>query len=99
MWEPDPPAGVVRHQMLAGWQMNRFENPDGFENRLAAIGLRPVRPAAECWRVERLAPPRRLCAASGSHPAHSPALAAWLDRLGEPPEPTAYRIRPAGDSD
>ncbi len=72
---------------------------NSFENRLAAAGFSPIRPAAECWRVERLGAEHRLRGVAGVDPADSLALALWLDRLGEGPEPVAYRIRPLGNSD
>ena len=72
---------------------------NGFENWLAAAGLRLVRPAAECWRVERLGAPRQPRDMPLADPPQGGALSIWLDRLREPREPIVYRIHPARDSD
>jgi hypothetical protein len=72
---------------------------NSFENRLAAAGLRPARPPAECWRVERLGAPRRLPGKWDANPAQRRILSIWLGRLSERNEPAAYRIRRVGDSD
>ncbi len=70
----------------------------GFENLVAAAGLRlrPVRPFEEYWRVERLVAPRCPLETRDADPAQGRIFSIWLDRLSEPREPKAYRIRPLG---
>jgi len=71
---------------------------DSFENRLAAIGLRPSRRSPECWRVECLGAPRLTKTWDADLP-QARVLSTWLDRLSGTREPREYRIRPVGESD
>jgi hypothetical protein len=73
-------------QVWSGGQMGSLEN------RLAAIGYRVERRAADCWRVEYVGPSAGVPAGRSSAPVRSRALALWLDRLRDRPQPAAYRI-------
>jgi hypothetical protein len=69
------------------------------EDRLAAIGYRPVQKSAECWQVLRIGatppPPRMPPAPQQRDPAYSPALRFWLGRTGRFEPSSLYRIRRA----
>jgi len=69
------------------------------ENRLAAIGYRVKRRAADCWRVEHVGPSAGIPTGRSSAPVRSRALTFWLDRLRDRRQSTAYRICLASESE
>ena len=70
---------------------------EDLENRLSAIGYRPVQVSAECWQVSRTgatAPtPRMRPAPRRTDPRYSRVLRFWLRRLGRFDASSSYRIR------
>lgn len=64
----------------------------GLEHRLATIGYSIKGRAAECWRVERIAPPSDNLGDRRAEGVHGYSLLRWLNRLSDQPQSTAYRI-------
>jgi hypothetical protein len=68
---------------------------EDLDNRLAAIGYRPVPRERDYWRIAQTGVPARAgghSASRGRDPAHSHVLQLWLDRLVDLERPTHYRI-------
>ena len=72
---------------------------EDLENRLSAIGYRPLQKSAECWQVSRVGAVERqlrACAPRLSEGiALQPVLRFWLRRLGRFDASPLYRIRRA----
>jgi hypothetical protein len=69
---------------------------EDLENRLSAIGYRPVGESAACWQVSLAGATARIRPAPQRRdPACSPVLRFWLQRLGRFETSSLYRIRRA----